>query len=174
LIDSFEGVVWRHVPAGAHPLHAGWILRADGRWNRPGRYGCLYTALTPEAAAAEWRKYVHRSTRRAARRHRDLASIEIRVRPVADVAETGFRRRYQIPLAQLTSDDEQDWEACRSLADLLRAEGYRALHVPSAALAGATNLVLYLEGASADLVMDEGGDRRPLNYGPDPFLGPIA
>jgi hypothetical protein len=37
------------------------------------------------------------------------------------------------------------------------------------ALAGAANLIIYLEGAADDLVLNEGGDRIALNYGPDPL-----
>lgn len=57
-------------------------------------------------------------------------------------------------------------ERCRALADLLRTERYRALHVPSAAFSGATNLIVYLEGTADHLSMDDGGDRIPLNYRP--------
>jgi hypothetical protein len=94
-----------------------------------------------------------------------VVSIAVRARPVADLTDHTFRRRFGVALTQLTGDDDPDWEACRTLADVLRAERYRALHVPSAALAGEANL----EGAAGDLSLDEGGDRIALNYGPDPL-----
>lgn len=169
MIDSFDGIVWRHVPAGAHPLHAGWILRASGRWNRPGRYGCLYTATSRGGAVAEWQRYVERAGPGTDRRPRDVVSIVVRVRPVADFTDHTFCRRFGVTLAQLTGDADADWEACRTLADVLRAERYRALHAPSAALTGTANLIIYLEGAADDLLLNEGGDRTALNYGPDPL-----
>jgi hypothetical protein len=113
---------------------------------------------------------VERGGASAARRPRDLVSITIRVRPVADLTDGGFRRRHGVTRSQLTGDEDNDWEACRSLADLLRAERYRALHVPSAALTGSSNLIVYLEGPADDLAMDEGGDCVALNYGAEPIV----
>ncbi len=54
-MTRFRGLVWRHVPPGAEPLHLGWILNATrGPWNttRP-RVACIYTALTPEGAVRD-------------------------------------------------------------------------------------------------------------------------
>jgi hypothetical protein len=124
--------------------------------------------MSRAGAVAEWRRYVERAGPGADRRRRDVVSIAVRVRPVADLTDHTFRRRFGVALTQLMGD-ESDWEACRTLADVLRAERYRALHVPSAALAGAANLIVYLEGAAGDLLLDEGGDRIALNHGPDPL-----
>ena len=157
MIDSFEGV------------HGGWIFRAAGRWNRPGRYGCLYTSVSRAGAVAEWQRYVERAGPGAHRRPRDVVSIAVHVQPVADLTDPTFRRRFGVALTQLTGDADSDWEACRTVADVLRAERYRALHVPSAALADAANLIVYFEGVAGDLLLDEGGDRIALNYGPDPL-----
>ncbi|MGI8546792.1 MAG: RES domain-containing protein [Gemmatimonadaceae bacterium] len=45
------------MPTRAAPLHFGFVLAADGRWNRPGLYGALYLAETQAAARAEYEKY---------------------------------------------------------------------------------------------------------------------
>ena len=59
-MTRFRGLVWRHVPPGAEPLHLGWILNATrGRWNtRRPRLPCIYTALTAEGAVAEYERHV--------------------------------------------------------------------------------------------------------------------
>lgn len=125
--------------------------------------------MSRAGAVAEWQRYVERAGPGADRRPRDVVSIAVRVRPVADLTDHSFRRRFGVALTQLTGEDDSDWEAGRTVADVLRAERYRALHVPSAALAGAANLIVYLEGAAGDLLLDEGGDRIALNYGADPL-----
>ena len=56
-MSAFAGVVWRHVPVGAVPLHLGKLFKySEGRWNRRGEFACLYTALTRVGALAELAK----------------------------------------------------------------------------------------------------------------------
>ena len=144
----YKGKVWRHVPAGAHPLHAGYILRAGGRWNRQGVYGCLYTSLTKRGALAEFAKFFH-----------NLSDVDLD--PVADLTN---KATSPIPPDEpfLTGNDPSDFEACRALADSLRAAGYVALITPSAARPGEKNLDIYLDGLAGNIHIDEGGERIPL------------
>jgi RES domain-containing protein len=157
---TFAGTVWRIVPAEAFALHVGYILRARGRWNRAGVYGCLYTALTPEGALAEWAKYLRAS---AVTPHssapRDLVSIELRVEPVLDLTSPAILRKLGITRATITGDTDEDLETCRAIADLARQQGCHAILSPSAALPGAVNLNLYVDGRADRCSLDVGGDR---------------
>ncbi len=53
---TYKGLVWRYIPKDTLALDYRYLLLANGRWNRFGVYGCLYTALTREGAEAEYRK----------------------------------------------------------------------------------------------------------------------
>ncbi|MDP2481161.1 MAG: RES family NAD+ phosphorylase [Candidatus Palauibacterales bacterium] len=143
---------------GAHPLHAGWILRARGRWNRAGEYGCLYTSLTAEAARAEHAKYLERAGT-ARTRPRELVSIDVDVRPVLDLRDVATRRSLGISLARITGDDPADLDACRAVADWARGQGYRAILAPSAASKTGTTLAVYLEGPADELGLEGGRER---------------
>lgn len=160
----FSGVVWRHVPRGANALHLGWILRAAGRWNRQGGYGCLYTALTHEGALAEYRKTLSRARIPSGVIARDLVSIRVnRVGPVLDLLDDDVRSALRVDLRTLTGDEPDDLETCRAIADWARSEGNAALLVPSAALPGASNLVIYVDAPARNLDLEEGPDRQPIH-----------
>jgi RES domain-containing protein len=160
---KFEGKVWRHIPAGAHPLHVGYILKATGRWNRAGEYGCIYTSLTADGARAEYRKYLNRAGiyKIGLLKSRELVSLLVEVNPVMDL--TNAKTSPISPKETfLTSDDPEDLQACRSLADTIRAQGYAGILAPSAALGDETNLVIYIDGPSRNVFLDVGPDRIPL------------
>jgi hypothetical protein len=163
---KFNGKVWRHVPSGAHPLHAGFILSAGGRWNRQDVYGCLYASLTQEGVLKELEKMLERSgVGGFPMRTRDLVSIQVDLHPVADLIN---RKTSPIPpdATFLTSNDPGDYEACRALADRLRFEGYVAILSPSAAMPGGVNLNIYIDGIAGNIILQDGEDRIPI----DPHL----
>lgn len=170
---DFEGLVWRYLPRGAHPLHAGFILLAAGRWNRRDVYGCLYPSLSREGAAAEYAKELRRMGLDAsADQPKDLVSLRVAVARVLDLTSPGERRRVGISLGELTGDDDDALESCRIVADLARLRGYAAILSPSAALAGARNLNLYIDARAGHVRLMEGPDRVPINYQSTPVARP--
>ena len=100
---DFEGLVWRHVPRGAHPLHVGFILLARGRWNRHDEYGCLYTSLSREGALAEYTKELRRlGIAASADQPKDLVTLNVGVARVLDLT-------VGIPLGRTQSQSLYRW-----------------------------------------------------------------
>lgn len=166
---DFTGLVWRHVPAGAVPLHLGKIWKhSEGRWNRAGEYACLYTALTRDGALAEFAKL--RGLYGSAVTAREVVSIEVRrLEPILDLTDPATykvtaRAAGEHPnAALLLSDSDAALEHCRMIADQARDQGCTGLIVPSAALRGGHNLVIYFDVvAPKHLDIDDGPDREAI------------
>ncbi|MBN1427364.1 MAG: RES family NAD+ phosphorylase [Anaerolineae bacterium] len=158
----FQGKVWRHIPAGGQPLHIGYILRSAGRWNRCGLYGCLYTSLSQQGAIAEYRKYLKQAgIASGSVRPREVVSITVDISPVCDVTDEAVS---PIPPSSpfLIGDSPEDLDQCRALADYFRLQEYAGLLVPSSALKGARNLIIYIDGLAGSIILDEGPDRFPI------------
>jgi len=101
---------------------------------------------------------------------RDLVSIDIElVEPVLDLTDPHTYRSLAVNAGELpqshflTADVAAAQEHCRRLADQARDDGYTALRVPSAAVAGEVNLVIYFDVvAPKHLRIDDGPDRERL------------
>ena len=151
------------MPEGANALDLGHFLRTSGRWNRPDEYGCLYTSLTRDGAIAELTKLLRRYELTGQEYGpRELVDVRVSVVPVVPVISEEVHQRLGLDPAKLIGDTPEDIEYCRAVADLLRAQGCRAILSPSAALVGAANLNIYIEGPSANLSLSPGGHREPV------------
>jgi filamentous hemagglutinin len=123
--------------------------------------------MSREGAEAEFRKLLSRtlpdpSGADRLLRGRDLVSIQVTVEPVLDLTSTRVLASNGINSATLIGDDDTSLEACRSIADWARDQGFRAILAPSAATTGADNLMIYIEGPAASLLLEAGPDRIPL------------
>lgn len=161
-------LAWRHVPAGAEPLHLGWMQRARGRWNtqRP-RIACLSLAYTQEGAPGEFARLAASEVGHG-RRPRDLVSVEVDVEPVLDLTDAGVLAQLGIAPERLV---EASYVACH--AAVRRAtvgSGFRAIKAPSATVPGQVNLVIYPERGAGRLRLANGPHRLPVNHGPAPLL----
>lgn len=153
------------IPAGSYALHTGYILKASGRWNRRGRYGCLYASLSPDGARAELEKYARRSGVDVDDLPAyDLVAIRVVATPVLDLGDPVSQESYGLTSTNLTSDSTTDYEACRAAADLARARGFIGILSPSAAFVGANNLNLYIDGPADAYDLSEGTERMRVNY----------
>ena len=81
-----------------------------------------------------------------------------------DLTAAQQREQFGISLDTLHGDSDDDLESCRLVVDLARLAGYDAILSPSAALAGAQNLNLYIDGRADHLRFREVLARVPLNY----------
>ncbi len=170
-MSSFAGLVWRHVPVGAVPLHIGKLFKySEGRWNRRGEFACLYTALTRAGALAELAKL--RRSAGSIVGTRDLVSIQIRrLEPVLDLTDASIYRATALAAGEqpdaslMTTDGDAAYEHCRRLSEAARDRGCTALIVPSAAQPGEQNLVIYFDVVAPRQVdIDDGPDRETIAF----------
>lgn len=95
-------------------------------------------------------------------------SINVRLlEPFLDVTDTKAYETLALGAGEmpneslLTSDADAAYEHCRRLADEARRRGYTALRVPSAAIRGEVDLVIYFDVvAPKHLDIDDGPDRE--------------
>lgn len=161
---TYEGLAWCHVPADSHPLHLSRVLRAEGRWNDPAHFGCLYLCTDQAGAMAEFRKALAAGE---AEGEHHLVSVQInRLEPVADLTQP-FTDFPAVDHRMLTSDDPTALRYCHDLSEVARDAGYTAMLVPSAALKGAVNLVVYFDVVSpAQVAIEDGPHRTPIRDRP--------
>jgi hypothetical protein len=128
--------------------------QSSGRWHRLGEGYAQYAALEPLGAWAELVRYEGiRSNTRADEYRRLLWLLFVREHDIADLSTFD---RYEVcgldhRIAVGSHNDSQ------ALAGELRAESFRGVLSPSAALVGATNLTLF--GARFEKVLLGGLDR---------------
>jgi hypothetical protein len=146
---------------------------ARGRWNtqRP-RLACLYTAITREGAVAEYRKhFADAGIAGGGRpRPRDLVSILVDVSPVLNLTDDGVLKELRLSSAALTGPRHTAYPLCHRVAREAVAARFRAILAPSAACEGERVLLVYPESSHGRLLLRNGPDRIPLNYGTVPLV----
>lgn len=141
--------VFRVVREGLDPLATTGSLKSGGRFNPPNEFGALYTSLEATTAAKE----VARGLRQ---RGVDpdqfpkgvwwVYELEVKLDSVLDLTDADVLQNSGIPENSLTGSDVN---ATRAVAAEARERGYEALLVPSAAVSGSKNLVIFLDKVSA-------------------------
>lgn len=123
---------------------------------------CLYTALDPRGAIAEFEKHY---AEYAAPAERDLVSVDVRVSPVLDLTNATVRTLLAVDQQTLVGDIGRDLAACRTIAKRWVGNGGAAILAPSAALPGAVNLLIYLESTAGITSLNNGPDRVRITHG---------
>ena len=125
----------------------------------------LHVALPGEGTLAEYSKELRRlGIDPAADQPKDLVSLKVAAALVPDRTLAAERRRFGVSRRTFTGDADDAVERCRLVADLARMRGYGAILSPSAALEGARNLNLYIDGRADRVRLMDGPDRVPINY----------
>lgn len=120
--------------------------RSEGRFNRDGSSATQYVALHPLTPWAEYCRYHDLSPEQAEQRRLRVWAIRVIVPEIVEV-EFDNATDHGLRSEDLVDDD---WSACQDLADRFRTDpaGPKAIKVPSAALPGTRNIVIFGERVS--------------------------
>jgi len=141
--------VFRVVREGLDPLATTGSLKAGGRFNPPNEFGALYTSLDPKTAAQEVARGLSARGIEPEQFPEGawwVYELEVKLESVLDLTNVDVLQKSGLQGNSLTGSDVS---ATRQIAGEARKRGYEALLVPSAAVAGSKNLVIFLDKASA-------------------------
>ena len=134
---------------GVDPLVTTGSLKSGGRYNPPNEFGALYTSLDAKTAAQE----VARGLRARGIDPEQFPEgawwvyeLEVKLESVLDLTDADVLQKSRLERDSLIGSDVN---ATRQIGAEARERGYQALSVPSAAVAGSKNLVIFLDKASA-------------------------
>lgn len=113
----------------------------EGRYHRPGEPWPLYASLEPATVWAEWEAATRGAIDPADERRR-LWSIDVQGLTVVDLRRPGVAEELGVSDRQLTGPRSR----AHGLAARARELGAQGMLVPSAARAGAWNLVVFPSG----------------------------
>jgi RES domain-containing protein len=159
---GFDGEAVRHIAPGYLPLSGEGARIHGGRWNPPGSFPTLYTALTRETMLDE----LERAARRQGLRVADLLPrVEVRyavtLQRVLDLRDAETRARVGLKQTDLTVDD---WTACQVVGEAAHRVGLEGILAPSATSDGDV-LVLFLDQTALGSTL-EVRSTRPLSTEP--------
>jgi RES domain-containing protein len=147
--SSLSITVFRVLREGLDPLATAGSRKAGGRFNPPNEFGALYTSLDAKTAAQEVGKGL-RARGIDPEQFPEGAwwvyEVEVKLESALDLTAPTVLEKSGISASSLTGSD---LNATRKIAADARERGYEALLVPSAAVPGSKNLVIFLDLASA-------------------------
>lgn len=143
---------------------------SGGRWNPPG-LAAVYVSLSPETAMAETlAHFYYRQIPVSAAMPRMFVSLTVRLSTVIDLTDGAVRQRLQISENSLLNLDwrKQVSQGAVPLTQLLgkaaQLAGLEGLQVPSSAMKGGKNLVIFPENlASNSMFAVDRADELPKN-----------
>ena len=140
-------------------------LQDSGRWHREGEGYAQYMSLSALGAWAEYARYGSiRNKALAPKVKRDLWVVFVRESHIADLSTFD---KYEACGLDPVIAVQLDRAPAQALADDLRAEGFRGILSPSAALPNTLNLTIFGERYEKELRTDLAAWRNP---DPDSWL----
>jgi RES domain-containing protein len=149
------GTCWRQT-APRYPLSSLPPAGTGGRYDREGGPPVLYASQTRRGAWAELYRHHAGSDVDVSLIRRRFGAVHIAGLRVLDLADPDVRAAVGVCDDDLLTDD---YTLCHDLADAARAAGLDGLRVPSGALPGTSNIVVF-DHAARTVVADEGTVRR--------------
>jgi RES domain-containing protein len=135
---AFEGEVSRILRDGRDPLQG---YPAGARWDPPGGFDVLYTALDPDGARAEIFFHLNRAPVFPSHTTFLLHTIRVRTRKTLQLADTNALAALEVDVAR---SSELDYTRTQAIGDAAHFLGFDGQLVPSARWDG-RNLVLFMD-----------------------------
>ncbi len=134
----FDGDAWRIIREGREPLQG---YPAGARWDPPGVFDVLYTALDPDGAHAEVFFHLNRAPVFPSRTVYLLHRIGVQTRKTLRLADMNALAALKVDTGRYS---ELDYTRTQAIGDAAHFLGFDGLVVPSARWEG-QNLVLFLD-----------------------------
>jgi RES domain-containing protein len=137
--------VYRHHAGAYPPLSGDGAKRFGGRWNPPGSFPVIYTALDEPTALAELAKSASRSAIPVEKlRDRRIAVIQVVLAKILDLTDPVVRATLGVELGDILAEDPT---TAQRLGAAAHALGYEGVLAPSAASQGVT-LAIFADNRS--------------------------
>jgi RES domain-containing protein len=143
---TWSGEVLRHHAPRYGALDGQGARANGGRWNPPGSFPVIYTALDRATVDAEFNRLSRRTGLPASSfLPRRLTTIRVALGKVLDLTDARVRRRVGVTPAALTDDD---WTRTQRIGLAAQFLGFEAILAPGAD--GGTTLAIFNDGLRSE------------------------
>ena len=141
----WSGRVLRHHAPRYGALDGEGARAHGGRWNPPGSFPVVYTAIDRDTVDRELARLAGRAALPIeALLPRRLATIEVSLNRVLDLTDATVRRRLGIRAGDLVADD---WARTQAIGQAAHDAGFEGVLAPGAD--GGTTLAIFRDGSAA-------------------------